>query len=103
MPSLNIFMDILSLRSGQNWEKELYKIIPGRDIFYLFWSQNAQRSHWVEVEWRCALETKGIDFIDPVPLVSPDVVPPPPELAAKHFNDWTLAFQQNTKINKPDQ
>jgi hypothetical protein len=35
---------------------------------------------------------RGIEFIDPVPLVSPEVVPPPAELAAKHSNDWMLAF-----------
>jgi len=103
LPSLNIFLDILSLRSGQNWEQEIRKIIPIRDIFYLFWSENAKNSHWVEVEWRCALETRGIDFIDPVPMVSPEIVPPPPELGKKHFDDWTLAFARNEKLNKPDQ
>ena len=103
LPSLNIFLDILSLRSGQNWEREIRTIIPSKDIFYLFWSENAQKSHWVEMEWRCALETRGIDFIDPVPLVSPEVVPPPPELGVKHFDDWTLAFTRNTNPNKPDQ
>jgi hypothetical protein len=35
---------------------------------------------------------RGVDYIDPVPLVSPDLVPPPPELAQLHFNDWVLAF-----------
>lgn len=38
---------------------------------------------------------KGVDFIDPVPLESPDVCPPPKELAETHFNDWTLAFEQS--------
>jgi len=100
VPSMNIFLDILSLRSGQNWDDEIHKIIPARDIFYLFWSENAQKSHWVEVEWRCALETRGIDFIDPVPLVSPEIVPPPPELSEKHFDDWTLAFMKSEKFKK---
>jgi hypothetical protein len=103
LPSLNIFLDIVSLRSGQNWEKEIMSIIPSKDVFYLFWSENAKNSHWVEVEWRCALETRGIDFIDPIPLVSPETAPPPPELGEKHFNDWTLAFMRNEKLNKPDQ
>ena len=68
-------------------------MIPEKDVFYLFWSENAQRSEWVEKEWRCALDTRGIEFIDPVPLVSPKQVPPPPELARHlHFNDWQLAF-----------
>jgi len=91
-PNLDVFVDVVSLRSGQPWEQELYRRIPENDVFYLFWSENARRSEWVEKEWRCALDAKGITFIDPVPLVSPDVAPPPPELAALHFNDWHLAF-----------
>ncbi|MCK4613989.1 MAG: toll/interleukin-1 receptor domain-containing protein [Thermoplasmata archaeon] len=101
LPNLNIFIDMLSLRSGQNWEQEIRKIIPSKDIFYLFWSGNAKRSHWVEKEWRCALEMKGLDFIDPVPLVSPEIVPPPEELSAKHFDDWTLAFMRSEKSSDP--
>lgn len=91
-PHLSIFMDVHSLRSGVSWEKELFQTIPTHDIFYLFWSDHAKDSPWVEREWRCALETKGLDFIDPVPLVSPERVPPPEELASRHFNDWVLAY-----------
>jgi len=93
-PSLEIFLDVLKLRSGQDWQQELWKVIPENDVFYLFWSQHARDSDWVEKEWRCALSVRGIDFIDPCPLVSPDVAPPPPELSSKHFNDWVLAFMR---------
>ena len=96
-PFLNIFMDVHSLRSGQKWEQELWQRIPACDIFFLFWSSNASRSPWVEKEWRCALDTHGIDFIDPVPLEPPDVAPPPPELAGLHFNDWELAYQRGQR------
>ncbi len=99
-PALEIFLDVMSLRSGQYWEQELRRIIPSNDIFYLFWSENARRSRWVEKEWRCALETRGLDFIDPVPLVSPERVPPPPELASKHFNDALLTFMAAEKGRK---
>jgi hypothetical protein len=92
VPNLEIFWDVLSLRSGRRWEKELWEVIPSRDVFYLFWSRAASRSEWVEREWRCALQTRGIDYIDPVPLVAPEKAPPPPELAQLHFGDWTLAF-----------
>lgn len=98
-PSLQFFFDRLSLRSGQDWEKELRSVIGSSDVFYLFWSDNARKSEWVEKEWRCALDTRGIDFIDPVPLVSPDEAPPPPELASKHFNDWVLAFMSSERAS----
>src|SRR6202030_1216765 len=91
-PELDVFLDVLHLRSGQDWASRLQTEIPARDVFYLFWSSDASRSAWVEREWRCALETRGLDFIDPVPLASPREVPPPAELASKHFNDWVLAF-----------
>ncbi len=94
-PKMDIFMDVHSLRSGQNWEKELWARIPTSDVFFLFWSANARQSPWVEKEWRCALTARGIDFIDPVPLQPPEVAPPPPELASLHFNDWQLAYLRN--------
>lgn len=98
-PKLEVFLDVLNLRSGEDWSKRLWKEIPSRDIFYLFWSESASRSNWVEKEWRCALEARGLDFIDPVPLVSPSKVPPPRELASRHFNDWVLAFMRGQKSN----
>lgn len=91
-PDLDIFVDVDSLHSGQDWEKELWRQISGRDVFFLFWSSNALKSKWVEKEWRFALEKRGPDFIDPVPLEPPDQAPPPPELASKHFNDRELVF-----------
>jgi Protein kinase domain/TIR domain len=102
-PGLEIFLDVFSLRSGQYWERELWEVIPRNDVFYLFWSANARKSEWVEKEWRCALKTRGLDFIDPVPLEPPHKVPPPPELAEKHFNDWVLAFMhtQHARRSEP--
>jgi hypothetical protein len=91
---LDIFLDVLKLRSGEDWERHLWAVIPASDVFYLFWSSHAKRSAWVEKEWRCALRARGSDFIDPVPLETPDIAPPPVELAHKHFNDWTLAFRR---------
>ena len=98
-PKLEVFLDVLNLRSGEDWSKRLRKEIPSRDIFYLFWSESASRSNWVEMEWRCALEARGLDFIDPVPLVSPSKVSPPRELASRHFNDWVLAFMRGQQSN----
>jgi hypothetical protein len=97
LPKLEVFIDVISLRSGQKWEQELWKVIPTYDVFYLFWSANARRSDWVDKEWRCALKTRNLDYIDPIPLVSPEEAPPPPELASKHFNDWMLPYMRAEK------
>lgn len=94
MPDLNVFLDVVNLRSGVDWQKKIESIIPENDVFYLFWSKAAKESSFVEKEWKFALASKGIDFIDPVPLISPERVPPPEELAKKHFNDWILAYKR---------
>jgi hypothetical protein len=91
-PNLDVFLDVLNLRSGDRWQERLRQEIVTRDVLYLFWSEAASCSKWVEWEWRCGLAERGIDFIDPVPLVPPDRVPPPVELAEHlHFIDWVLA------------
>jgi hypothetical protein len=95
LPDLDLFLDVASLRSGECWEDRLHQEIARREILYLFWSHAASRSPWVEREWRTALALRGIAGIDPVPLVSPEEVPPPTELAQHlHFNDWLLAFMR---------
>jgi hypothetical protein len=92
---VDVFMDVRNLKSGELYPARLLQNIDASDVLYLFWSQHAQQSEWVNREWRYGLERRGINFIDPVPLVDPRKVPPPPELAdEKHFNDWTLAFQE---------
>ncbi len=91
-PNLDIFVDVDKLRSGNDWEKKLYAYISTSDIFYLFWSKAAAASEWVTREWQYALREKGIHFIDPFPLESPQVVSPPKELGTLHFNDRYLMF-----------
>lgn len=92
-PRLDVFVDVDSLRSGQHWWQEIQKVVPSRDVFYLFWSASASTSQWVEEEWRCALAQRGLDFIDPCPLVSPVDVPPPTELESLHFFDRWLVYE----------
>jgi hypothetical protein len=96
----DVFWDRHSLRSGEKWEEVLWAEIERRDVFYLFWSQAASRSAWVEKEWRHALQVRGIDYIDPMPLVSPREVPPPLELAKLHFNDWMLAYIRESRYQE---
>ena len=92
VPDLDVFVDVLSLRSGDNWRQRLEAAIVDHDVFYLFWSSAACQSTWVDWEWRTALRTRGLECIAPVPLETPDKAPPPPELSSLHFNDWTLQF-----------
>jgi hypothetical protein len=98
-PQLDVFYAEHSLRSGEFFEERLAQEIATCDVFYLFWSQAARDSTWVEWEWRRALETRGLEIIDPVPLVSPKEVPPPEELASRHFNDWQVAYSSWTAAN----
>jgi hypothetical protein len=47
------------------------------------------------MEWRTALDMRGIEYIEPVPLVSPEEVPPPEELSELHFNDWVIPYMRS--------
>lgn len=89
-PDMDIFFDVTTLRSGDDWESALYREIARRDILFLCWSRHAQQSPWVEREWRYALAQKGSECIEPIPLEQPDICPPPRELSSKHFNDSLL-------------
>lgn len=94
-PDIDLFFDVESLRRGEAWEPRLYQEITSRDLFYLFWSQNAAASEWVQRELQYALSQKTEDYIEPIPLEGPDLCPPPPSLSGKHFNDWTLRYLNN--------
>ena len=94
-PDLKLFVDVESLRSGTNWEKAVKAEIDRRDMFFLCWSRNARDSSEVGKEWRYALDTKGIDSIEPIPLEPPEMCPPPAELSGKHFNDKYMYFSRN--------
>ena len=89
-PELDVFFDVDSLRSGDDWQNKLKKEISERDILFLCWSRFASESKWVDAEWRYALENKGINAIEPIPLDLADRCPPPPELRGKSFNDKLL-------------
>lgn len=89
-PDMDLFFDVESLRSGENWEKALFREIEKRDILYLCWSHHAKNSEWVDKEWRYAYSQKGIDGIEPMPIELPEDCPPPQELSGKHWNDKLL-------------
>ena len=96
-PKLEVFVDVMSLRSNDDWEERLMAEIEKADVFYLFWCNHALRSEWVDREWRRAYELRGASFIDPVPLQSPDDAPQPKELAKKHFYDPITAFMKHSQ------
>ncbi len=89
---LRVYVDSVGLRSATYWEPDLHARIDAADVFYLFWCRHAMASDWVSREWRWALRSKGLDFIDPVPLESREQAPPPVELVAKDFNGPLLPF-----------
>ncbi|MCD4786515.1 MAG: CHAT domain-containing protein [Candidatus Eremiobacteraeota bacterium] len=80
--------DISTLRTGQDWNKELMNLIKKADVFQLFWSENSASSCFVEQEWRFALEERKRRpdplFIRPV-YWSPEPVTFPKELDPIHF------------------
>lgn len=96
-PDMDIFFDVESIHSGEKWESILYKEIQNRDVLFLCWSRNAKQSEWVEKEWRYALQKRGYDFIEPIPLELPTECPPPEELKGKHFNDQRLYIRAMCK------
>jgi hypothetical protein len=99
-PDLDIFLSRLSLKSKEKWEEALLEHVPNKDVFYLFWSRNAIRSKWVDKEWRMALKERDLSYIDPVPLESPRLATPPPELSSLHFDDvWVALKHENDYIN----
>lgn len=86
-PDMDIFFDVETLRSGQRWEDMLKLEIDRHQTLLLCWSKAASNSKWVDFEWRYALERKGEEYIEPIPIDPPEVCPPPEELNKKHFND----------------
>ncbi len=99
---VDVFADIADLRGGERWEDVLMREIDTRDVFYLFWSQQAAASPWVEREWRRAIDTRGLGFICPIPLEDPRFAKPPAELSELHFNDWCLAIIQSEQAMASD-
>lgn len=99
LPLLGIdyFQDITSLDPGDRWAQELYKEIDKSDVFFLFWSEAARDSEWVEREVLYALEHRHGDdgsepVIKPVMLKGPPPVAPPERLRSLHFNDKLMYF-----------
>jgi hypothetical protein len=90
---LEIFLDCLSLRPGEEWKVRLAEEIRSRDQFLLFWSKAAADSQWVTWEWQTALDQKGKASMQLHPLENN--VPPPLKLADLHFGDVFIALRDS--------
>jgi hypothetical protein len=84
--TMDVFMDVATLRAGDDWQQRVAEEVGRRPVFLLFWSEHAKASRWVDWEWREALRQHGTAGIQPVPLDPPALAAPPPELKAEHFN-----------------
>jgi hypothetical protein len=83
---IDLFIDHLSLRGGDEWEDEIVKAIARADLFYLFWSRSAAESYWVDREWRQAMrEAAGREIQRRFIPVLLDDAPLPSELKGYHF------------------
>ena len=90
----NVLIDFETLRSGQQWNTELMRMIERADIFQLFWSENSSKSEYCRQEWQHALQlNRGEGFIRPVYWKEP-IPKPPAELSALHFDFAPFAVQE---------
>lgn len=88
--SVHVWLDVVNLRSGDDWAREIERQVGSTDIFYLFWSHHAAASEWVKKETMLALRRKGSDYVRPIPLETVNDVQPPQWLPDKHLNDMLL-------------
>lgn len=50
------FIDVLRLRSGEDWERRLLQEIDGCNSFCVIWSHAAKKSDWVKKEYKRAVD-----------------------------------------------
>lgn len=87
---LEVFVDVVSLRMGEEWKPALRQRIMACDRFLLFWSEHARDSPWVTWEWQQALDVKGDDGLELHLLRHVSTEGIPERLLGFHFNDVYL-------------
>jgi hypothetical protein len=97
---INVFIDCLSVRPGEEWKTKLHSEIRNREIFWLFWSREAMASEFVEWEWHTAYALKGKKFIQPHPLEPIDLAPPPKELEDLQFGSAFEAYAYSLRSKR---
>jgi hypothetical protein len=78
---LNVFLDLDSLRAGQDWPPQLGAAVQNSRLVVLCWSAQAAASDWVRAEIHHSLSTKKPVRVLPWLL---DGTPLPPMLQQKH-------------------
>jgi hypothetical protein len=78
---LRVFLDLDSLRAGQDWPPQLGRAVQGSRMMVLCWSAQAAKSDWVKAEINHSLSTSK-----PVPVLPwlLDSTPLPPMLQQRH-------------------
>ena len=94
---VKFFQDLLTLEPGDPWKKFIYQYIDQSDVFFLFWSKAASKSHWVgkEIAYarkRQAENAAAAPEIVPILIEGPPPAKPPKQLSFLHFNDKFLYF-----------
>jgi hypothetical protein len=91
---IDMLLDKVSMQAGEDRHQGLSQLIEEADVFQLFWSKAASRSHQVAEEWQHALslqDRKGERFIRPVYWNFP-WPRPPAELKHLHFAPFDPAL-----------
>ncbi len=75
--------DLVDLRSGDEWNDGLKRLIDEADVFQLFWSSNSMRSECVREEWEYALALGRSHFVRPFHWELPFPEIPPGSASAR--------------------
>ena len=93
-----VAQDLLSLKPGAPWERQLFEMIAECDLFLLFWSASASASPWVHKELEYACQCKEGDERHPPEILPMILEVPPPlppaELRHLHFDDYLIYLAQ---------
>jgi hypothetical protein len=86
MKQLDVFVDVVILRSGDFVGRKVIRRIRRSEVFIFYtWCRHAKASPWLDKEWRYALARRGLGFIDPIPLESPEKAPSPERTECERF------------------
>lgn len=87
---LKVWMDVIDLRMGDQWNPKLDEHIRASDRFLLFWSEHAADSDWVTWERKKAVELHGERVLELHLLRFTPIEKVPEDLRKYHFNDIHL-------------